>query len=404
MRLSLILVVLSILASVLRAQPPAIVQKTSGWCSPAIANVVGNVTVNCIGVDPRALQRLNSELKRKNLQLSEKIREADEWTRRYKELEAQLSEAGHDSILSRRAEEALHEGDLEKAGAILDQILASEEKQIDRTASNHYNRALVFELQFRLLDALPHLQKAYQYRPEQVKYGEEYGRVLIRENDFTHAEAVLLGTLENARRLAKANSATDQPGVAGTLNKLANIYRTTQRTKEAEAALREALDIYRQLAKTNPEVYQPDLAGTLNNLAILYRATQRTKEAEAALQEALDTDRKLAKTNPAVYQPDMAGTLNNLGVLYFVTERMREAEVAFEEALDSYGQLSKSRYRGADRWSSGGPAEERQEIPLSQLLVSGAGSDTRNLRCVMPNSPPNTLNLMTCQHFLSAII
>ena len=49
------------------AQPaqPAIVQKSSGWCSPNIANVAGNVTLNCIGVDPRALKRLNAELSRK---------------------------------------------------------------------------------------------------------------------------------------------------------------------------------------------------------------------------------------------------------------------------------------------------------------------------------------------------
>src|SRR5664279_4418178 len=87
---------------------PTTVQQSSGWCSPNIANVVGNVTVNCIGVDPRALARLNAELNRKNLQLADKIREADEWTARYKELEGRLSEAGDDSVLSHQAEEYLH--------------------------------------------------------------------------------------------------------------------------------------------------------------------------------------------------------------------------------------------------------------------------------------------------------
>lgn len=119
--LSSVLIPLLVVAS---QQPqPTLVQKSSGWCSPNIANVVGNVTVNCIGVDPRALTRLNAELSRKNLQLADKIREADEWTTRYKELEMQLSKAGDDSVLSRQAEEYLHEGELEKAGAILDQIL-----------------------------------------------------------------------------------------------------------------------------------------------------------------------------------------------------------------------------------------------------------------------------------------
>ena len=53
---------------------------------------MGNVTVNCIGVDPRALKRLNAELDRENLQLADKIREPDEWTTKYKELEDQLQQ------------------------------------------------------------------------------------------------------------------------------------------------------------------------------------------------------------------------------------------------------------------------------------------------------------------------
>lgn len=101
------------------------VQKSTGWCSPNIANVSGSVTVNCIGVDPRALKRLNAELNRRNLQLADRIREADEWTKRYKELEARLSQAGDDRVLARKAEGYLRQGELEKAGNILDQILRS---------------------------------------------------------------------------------------------------------------------------------------------------------------------------------------------------------------------------------------------------------------------------------------
>lgn len=107
-----------------------IVQNTTGWCSPAIANVVGNVTVNCIGVDPRALKRLNEQLRAMKLDRDKSVQLADEWTTRYKQLETRLSDAGEDSILSRQAEEYLHEGELEKAGKILDQILRSEEQRL----------------------------------------------------------------------------------------------------------------------------------------------------------------------------------------------------------------------------------------------------------------------------------
>ena len=40
--------ILLFVMAALHQAPVTIVQKTSGWCSPAIANVVGNVTVNCI--------------------------------------------------------------------------------------------------------------------------------------------------------------------------------------------------------------------------------------------------------------------------------------------------------------------------------------------------------------------
>jgi hypothetical protein len=42
---------LVVIAALHQQAPVTIVQKTSGWCSPVIANVIGNVTVNCIGVD-----------------------------------------------------------------------------------------------------------------------------------------------------------------------------------------------------------------------------------------------------------------------------------------------------------------------------------------------------------------
>lgn len=42
-------------------QGAVIQQHSSGWCSPNIV-AGGSVTVNCIGVDPRALRALNQKL------------------------------------------------------------------------------------------------------------------------------------------------------------------------------------------------------------------------------------------------------------------------------------------------------------------------------------------------------
>jgi tetratricopeptide (TPR) repeat protein len=328
------------------AGPP--VQKTSGWCSPVIANVVGNVTVNCIGVDPRALSRLNTELSHMNLQRADKIREADQWVSKYKELETQLSKAGDDAVLSRQAEEYLHEGELEKAGAILDRVLAAEDKGTDHTAANHYNRALDYELLFNLPEALPHLKKAYQLAtvnetaPEEVKYGREYAYVLLRENGFGVAEPVLLAILGVARELAKANPTEYQPPLAAILNNLGVLYLYAHRTKDGEAIFNEVLTTYRELVKKDPASYQLELAGALNNLGLLYEEDRKYTEAVAAYKEALGIDVALANADPATYKPYLADTLTDIGNLYGDINRLQDAEDAYQEALDIRRELAKT--------------------------------------------------------------
>src|ERR1700759_4773815 len=66
-------------------------QTTGGPCSPAING--NHNTVNCSGVDPRAMARLEELLDMKDRDLKQKIADANEWTRKYNELNAQLTEA-----------------------------------------------------------------------------------------------------------------------------------------------------------------------------------------------------------------------------------------------------------------------------------------------------------------------
>src|ERR1700733_4573391 len=92
------------------------VTQTTGngsWCSPA-QNGNGN-TVNCSGVDPRAEHYLNDLLDRTNLDLKQKTAEANDWARRYNDLNAQLEETkrqltsrGEDATLVQTAQDLLH--------------------------------------------------------------------------------------------------------------------------------------------------------------------------------------------------------------------------------------------------------------------------------------------------------
>lgn len=379
---------LLVAASVPQAQG-IIVQKTSGWCSPAIANVVGNVTVNCIGVDPRALRRLNEQLSTMKLDRDKAVQAADEWTARYKELEARLSEAGDEDTLSRKAEDFLRAGELDKAGAILDEILDKERQQVNRYAANELNRALVFELEFRPLDALPHLEAAYKHGSGKlaVEAGIDYGKVLLEQNDYRSSEPVLLATLETARDLGKCDPVAFQFFIANTLNDLANLYSETNRFKEAEDGYQQAISIYRSLAKTDPEyefyaettlinlafvyeqthhpkeaeddykvalgiyrdleksdpvTYRHFIASALDHLALLCSHTQRVTEAEDYYKEALEIRRDLAKANPVAYQPDLAQTLNNLANLYSETGHLKQAEDGYKEALEIRRDLARA--------------------------------------------------------------
>ena len=156
-------------------------QRTGGPCSPAISG--SNNTVNCPGVDPRAMKWLLDELDTQKLNLKQKTDEANEWVRKYNELNAQLTEArrqatakGEDATLVQTAQDLLHQGKLDEARKIYDRLIASDEANVDRAAQDHFARATIFALQFHMIEALPDYAEAYQLRPKNPQYASEYSR------------------------------------------------------------------------------------------------------------------------------------------------------------------------------------------------------------------------------------
>jgi len=328
-----------LLLAIAAAQSTGVIrQSTTGWCSPTIANVIGNVTVTCIGVDPRALKCLNAQLSKKNQELAAKIGEANEWVERYRELEASLKTSGSNSKLSLQAEEYLRQGELEKAKDILDSILKEDEHEEDRIASDHYNRGLIAELQFQPLDALPHYETAYRYRPDNPKYGDKYASLLTTEHEYAKAEAVLSATVERARELAKKDKQYD-PGVAWILYSQANLFLEIQRFQAAEENYKESLSIFRELAKSDPSKYSMNVAYALNDLGILYQRTRRFDLSEASYREAISIERSLP--DDARYRIFLAQSLNNLATVYTVTRRPDDALKAYEEAVSTLRDLVK---------------------------------------------------------------
>jgi tetratricopeptide (TPR) repeat protein len=126
-----------------------------------VADVKGNVSIVCQGIDPKALARLNELLDKKDLELKQKVTEANEWAERYRDLSARLA-AGSDSQLSQQAKALFQEGKFEEAGTLLDRLLAKQETLVDQVAANHFNRAELFSLQFQPAQAVLHYEKAHQ--------------------------------------------------------------------------------------------------------------------------------------------------------------------------------------------------------------------------------------------------
>ena len=82
-------------------------QTTTGPNSPAILGDNNNITYN--DIDARALKRLNDQLDERDLTIAQKIAEANEWARKYRELDQQLTEA-RSQTAARGDDETSHQG------------------------------------------------------------------------------------------------------------------------------------------------------------------------------------------------------------------------------------------------------------------------------------------------------
>jgi tetratricopeptide (TPR) repeat protein len=185
------------------------------------------------------------------------------------------------------AQDLLHEGKLDDARKIYDRLIASDEANVDRAAEHHFARAIIFALQFRMVDALRDYALAYQYSPHNPRYASGYAGAAFSQRQYTEAERGLTAALQLSRDLAARDPGAYRPAVAATLNSLGVLYRNTGRPAEAEKAYSEALMIWRDLAAGDPGAYKPDRAVTLDNLGNLYSTTGRPAEAEKAHSEAL---------------------------------------------------------------------------------------------------------------------
>ncbi|MGD0128556.1 MAG: FxSxx-COOH system tetratricopeptide repeat protein [Terriglobia bacterium] len=167
--------------------------------------------------------------------------------------------------------------------------------------------SFVDEFGFEFAEAARLFNKAGYYLQERARYSEAeplYQRALgIREK--------VLGP--------------EHPGVATSLNNLAELYYAQGKYSEAEPLHERALGILEKAL--GPE--HPHVASSLNNLAELYRAQGKYAEAEPLYQRALGIKEKALGPD----HPDVAAGLNNLAELYRAQGKYAEAEPLYQRAL-----------------------------------------------------------------------
>jgi tetratricopeptide (TPR) repeat protein len=317
----------------------------------------------------RTIQNLNDlvslkedKLRKTELTLQEKVTIANDWAKKYQELDQRLKDEVDE--LSKQALMALQNGDLIKAGELLDKSIDKREQQVDKLAKDHFTRAKVFELQFEPVKALPHFKKAYTYRPDNSEYSFAYAFALQKQNDFKTAAPIYETYLEKVRELS------DQDKIAITLNNLGNIYKDMNKPEQAERNFEMALDIYTQLIDSK-KTYFPHIAAILNNLGVLYSKNHSLKKAEESYQKALNIYKYLIHNydesydydkvrnvtgaldivvnlslkysqihsheiikNSQTYLPELAMALSNLGAFYLKINNLETAEIYLKKSLD----------------------------------------------------------------------
>jgi tetratricopeptide (TPR) repeat protein len=128
------------------------------------------------------------------------------------------------------------------------------------------------------------------------------------------------------------------------------------RREEALETAGEAVAIRRQLAEASPAAYLPGLAESLNNLANILNEVGRREEALETAGEAVGLYRQLAEASPEAYLPDLAVSLDNLANILSEAGQADRAEELFADTLDAFADSTLGighilRARG--RWRAG---------------------------------------------------
>jgi tetratricopeptide (TPR) repeat protein len=309
----------------------------------ATAGVIGDLTINCTGVDPHVLavmiEQSEQRVRDRDARIKQIAKEASEWRDRFLRLTESLAESTVPAGLRQKAEMLLRAGRLDEAGLVLDEEIAALEKNVEAVARAHFERGLLYQLQMRPVLALGHFEKAYEYRRDNLTYGEAYARLLATQREFEKARSVFAHLLARATEVAKSDPAAFA-SVAKILNSMGALFLDMHLLPEAEAVLTRALELYGTFATQSAADALSQVAAIQSQLGNLYLETGQFARAQKMHEQAVGSSREAARANWGVYAPGLAHSLQNLCHLYSASEQQKKAIDTCTEALEMLRQLA----------------------------------------------------------------
>jgi len=167
--------------------------ETKGDNAAAIFHVGGSVHIVCAGVNPLALIEMNRQLESTKESLAERTRAADKWASQYFALKRFVETANLPSDLAAEADGYITTGQFDKAEALFRRVTQA---GLQTEAMGRYGSAQVHRLQGRKDLALREFQEAYEADPVLPRYALAYGAALQETGALDKAESVYRKALQ----------------------------------------------------------------------------------------------------------------------------------------------------------------------------------------------------------------
>jgi tetratricopeptide (TPR) repeat protein len=239
-----------------------------------------------------------------------------------------------------KIEEAVNEGNYDKADVYLDDIIERQMFVINNAQKELNNCKLsaaeykkdkgdleLIRINYKAATKL--FKEAVELVPDgndlkKAEYLQKWGDTSLDAGLYPESQIALEQCLVIREKILPDNDTK----IATTLNNLALLYDSQGKYEEAEPLYQRSLEIYEKaFGKDHPSV-----ATTLNNLASLYNSQEEYEEAEHLFKRSLGIyEKAFGEVHPSV-----ATTLNNLASLYNSQGKYGEAEPLYQRSLGIY--------------------------------------------------------------------